>query len=732
MENIEKIKQSIELLKPNNELYEIRILQTSGKFKTTISGYFKGTKNLEKAFKTVDLRRANVFFTLQKVDDVCYAMEQHEQFLQVKDTTSDKDITDYEWLLVDVDPKRKSGVSSTDAELKNAEAISDRVAEFLENMGFYDPIRAKSGNGCHLLYKIDLPKTDENEMLIKKCLQSLDYLFTNDTCEIDKSVYNPARICKLYGTMARKGADTENRPHRLSELSMVPDEVCATEQAKLEELAAIMPEPEAKAPAKIQKHKGDFDIEQWLSDHMIGVNRVNHTSDGAVKYVLDECPFNSSHKAPDSMVIVQPSGAIGFRCLHNSCMGKTWQELRLMYEPDAYDDKDAEIDKRMNEGWAEHKKYLITQETEDKEKVKKSVPVLQGISAQDLQGKEFAETYYAVNDMIPEGYTVIAAPPKTGKSWLMLDMCLKVARGDDFLGFKTNKSDTLYLALEDGDKFEQERLNIVCPEDAPENCRFVFSGTVPLAEGFLFQLDALVKKYPDTRLVVIDTLSYVQHRQSKGESAYQCDSRTGRDIKEYAEEKGIAIVVVTHTTKMIHAEDELSNVSGTNGVTAPADAIVVLKKEKRTDTNATMFVIGRKVRMSTHNINFNAKSCMWEYNGEAELGDSDQREKADREKEYLESNIRTVVLNIANTCGGSWKGRAGNIIEKAIEFNIGLEESNKQVGGFMSKMQGMFMAIDGVKVEKILNGKNGPSIWKIYEPIPEEEINDGFINFGEE
>jgi len=730
MENIEKIKQSIELLKPNNELYEIRILLGSGRRKTTISGYFKGTKNLEGAFKTVDLSRANVFYTLHRIDEECYSREQHERFLQVDDTTSDSDIMAYEWLLVDVDPKRKSGISSTDEELKNAEAMASKVAEYLENMGFSAPIKAKSGNGCHLLYKIDLPKTDENELLVKKCLQSLDYLFTDDTCEIDKSVFNPSRVSKLYGTIARKGADTENRPHRLSELSMVPDKVCATERAKLEELAAIMPEPEAKAPAKIHKHKCDFDIEQWLSDHMISVNRINHTSDGAVKYVLDECPFNSSHKAPDSMVIVQPSGAIGFRCLHNSCMGKTWQELRLMYEPDAYDDKDAEADKRMNEGWAEHKKYLITQETEDKEKVKKSVPVLQGISAQDLQGKEFAETYYAVNDMIPEGYTVIAAPPKTGKSWLMLDMCLKVAKGEDFLGFKTNKSDTLYLALEDGDKFEQERLNIVCPENAPENCRFVFSGTVPLAEGFLFQLDALVKKYPDTKLVVIDTLSYVQHRQSKGESAYQCDSRTGRDIKEYAEENGIAIVVVTHTTKMIHAEDELSNVSGTNGVTAPADAIVVLKKEKRTDTNATMFVIGRKVRMSTHNINFNAKSCMWEYNGEAELGDSDQREKADREKEYLESNIRTVVLNIANTCGGSWKGRAGNIIEKAIEFNIGLEESNKQVGGFMSKMQGMFMAFDGVRVEKIDNG-NGPKYWKIYEPIPEEEINDGFIKLDE-
>jgi hypothetical protein len=605
------------------------------------------------------------------------------------------------------------------------------VAEFLENMGFYDPIRAKSGNGCHLLYKIDLPKTDENEMLIKKCLQSLDYLFTNDTCEIDKSVYNPARICKLYGTMARKGADTENRPHRLSELSMVPDEVCATEREKLEELAAIMPEPEAKAPAKIQKHKGDFDIEQWLSDHMIGVNRVNHTSDGAVKYVLDECPFNSSHKAPDSMVIVQPSGAIGFRCLHNSCMGKTWQELRLMYEPDAYDDKDAERDERYNNGWKEHKQYMITKMTDDVEAIKNNLPNLNIISASNLQQMAFPDTYYAVIGMIPEGETVIAAPPKTGKSWLMLAMCIAVANGEPFLGFETNKSDTLYLALEDGDKFEQERLNIVCPNNAPSNFHFIFDNVLHLNEGFLLQLDQIFEKLPDLKLVVIDTLNFIQYHPGKGESAYNCDYRTGRDLKAYAEKRGIAIVVVTHTTKMLHAEDEMMNVSGTNGVTGAADAVVVLSKEHRTDLDAKMFITGRKVRQSMHEIVFNDKSCMWEYKGLADIGDKDQRERHEREEKYFNSKIRDVVIMIAQNVDDHWKGRAGAIIEEAARLKVGLTESNKEIGGFLSQMQGMFMEHDRIQVEKIKNG-NAPYIYKIYKQLPEDEVFDRFLSLNDD
>jgi hypothetical protein len=723
--DIERVKKSIEILKPNNALYEIRILIGSGKRKQTISGFFKGTENLEAAFNKIDLRRANVFYTLNEIAEGCYSREQHERFLQIDDTTSDSDITAYRWFLVDIDPKRNSGISSTNEELEAAKTSSGRVKEYLANMGFSKPIEALSGNGCHLLYAIDLPNNDENEKLIKQCLYALDAIFTNDQVDIDRSVYNPSRVSKLYGSIARKGADTEERPHRMSQIVKVPGKIRTTERACFERLAATLPAEEK--PARIQKRSSEFNVETWLSEHGIGVNKVNTTPDGAVKYVLDECPFNNSHRAPDSMVIVQPSGAIGFRCLHKSCIDKSWQDLRLKFEPDAYDQ--TESDARIESGWKVHKQYIITKQTDNVEEIKKNMPAWKYISSYDLQHKEFPETYFAVEGMIPEGETVIAAPPKTGKSWLMLDMCLKVAKGEKFLGFETHKSDTLYLALEDGEKFEQERLNMVT-QDAPKNFHFVFNDVLHLSEGFLFQLDAFIEKFPQTKLVVIDTLNYIQHHQAKGESAYNCDYRTGKDLKAYAEEKEIAIVVVTHTTKMIHAEDEMMNVSGTNGVTGAADAVVVLSKERRTDLDAKMFITGRKVRQSMHEIKFNDKECRWEYKGVAEVGDKDQREREDKEQEYFDSQIRNVVLNIANTCVEPWSGRAGAILEKALDFKIGLVESNKQVGGFMSKMQGMFMAYDGIKVEKIKNG-NAPYIWKIYPPIDLDEVNDGFIQMGE-
>lgn len=354
--NIEQIKKSIEILKPNGALYEIRILMGGGKSKKIISGYFRGTANLEAAFKTVDLRKANVFYSLNKIADDCYSREQHERFVQVMDTTSDGDIESYEWLLVDIDPNRKSGISSTDKELNFAKEKATRIRLYMIELGFSEPIVAISGNGVHLLYAINLLNTDENKELIKRCLHSIDYLFTDENISVDKSVFNPARVSKLYGTVARKGADTEERPHRMSRIVLVPEQIKSTNKDILERLANV--KPQEVAPAKIQKAVKSFNIESWLSEHMVGVHHISNTPDGAVKYVLNECPFDSSHKSPDSMIIVQPSGAIGFRCLHNSCAGRTWQDFRLMYEPDAYDDKYAEVEARIEAGWKEHKGYL--------------------------------------------------------------------------------------------------------------------------------------------------------------------------------------------------------------------------------------------------------------------------------------------------------------------------------------------------------------------------------------
>jgi hypothetical protein len=137
-------------------------------------------------------------------------------------TTSDSAIMAYRWLPVDLDPARPSGISSSDSELKEALTLRDEVAEWVvKELGFPSPIRAISGNGGHLLFRLaDLPASEESKAFIKEILEGLADRFDTDRVKIDRGVFNPARIWKLYGTKARKGdalpagQHRDARPHR--------------------------------------------------------------------------------------------------------------------------------------------------------------------------------------------------------------------------------------------------------------------------------------------------------------------------------------------------------------------------------------------------------------------------------------------------------------------------------------------------------------------------------------
>ena len=714
------IRETISVLKAAGELFEVRILGSDKKRNT--SGYFKSVDSLLEAFDSIDVRNTNIYITLNAVNEACYSRIQHEKFRLCSQTTQDHEIDRYEWFFVDFDPIRPAGISSTDAELEASKKVMEKAKNYLDGLGFEAPVVALSGNGYHLLYKIDAPNNAENISIIDRALKVLNNLFEDEQVKIDTVNYNPSRICKLHGTLAQKGSNTEERPFRMSKIISKQKTYKINPISKLEELANELPvEATTKErPAALQE---EFNLTDFMYRYGLDVCRTKEGKDCTI-YELERCPFDSSHIDGDSKIFHYQNGAIAFKCHHNSCRGYKWQDVRLKYEPDAYDDKDRDRDRAIEEGYRQHRKlYQITKQTDDVEEVKKSIPKLNPISALDLQAKQFEEKYFAVANMVPTGETVIAAPPKTGKSWLMLDMCLQVAKGEKFLDFETTQSDTLYLALEDGDEFEQERLNIVLSnQKAPTNFHFVFKDVIPLSAGFLLQLDDLLEKFPNVKLIVIDTLNFVKYRQAKGESAYECDYRTGSAIKQYAEAHKIAIVVVTHTTKMIHVEDTMADVSGTNGTTGAADSVIVVSKRDRMDKEAKLFITGRKVRQSLHDIKFNDESCKWQYIGVSDPESRDTSEQKAREKEYYESDIRDAAMEIARI-DHVWRGRASAFIERATEAKLPVIESSMVVGGFFKKMQGLFMR-DGLQVTIHDNGTGG-KLYEIEDLQPFEDDTEG-------
>lgn len=326
---MEGILSSLLLLHDPEDIVEIRSIDP----KPTISGLFRAdSPNIEKQLARYKGR--TFYQTMNCIDPGCYSRAQREVLMpSPKETTSDRDIIGYNWILIDADPVRPSGVSATDTEKELARKTAGKVYLHLKKLGFSEPVAADSGNGYHLLYRIRAEITSKDT--ISQFLKVLDLWFSSEAVQIDTAVYNPARITKLYGTIARKGANSPERPHRKSRILRAPDSVQPTPMALVREIAGEWEKMTPSGTLSNRHASSPFDMDSFLAEHNIRVARKSE-SGSLTKYILSECPFNSEHKAPDSAVFVSSDGRLGFKCFHNGCSGYGWHEFRAKVDPSAY------------------------------------------------------------------------------------------------------------------------------------------------------------------------------------------------------------------------------------------------------------------------------------------------------------------------------------------------------------------------------------------------------------
>lgn len=340
-----QIRKWWQLFNPQGKLVEIRLLG-----KAAYSGYFRDIDTLIAQLRPL-LDHNNyqyygamqAYFTLNEINDALYSREQHDTFVKKpKSTTNDGDITRRRMVLIDLDPSRAAGISASDDEFEKAHLKAVDVFRYLIGAGFKEPIITKSGNGWHVYLPCDMPNDEEHNELVKRFLQSLSKMFSDASVEIDEKVFNPARIDKLIGTWAKKGSDTPDRKWRIAEIVKVPADLSPNDDALFQKIADLLPKEEPKvAPNRRPQYQGNntpFDLVTWLNEH--GIKYREKKSGTSTLYELEYCPWVDTHsdrKKWDSALFVDNDGKITFNCTHSHCKDKTWHDVRLFYEPTAYD-----------------------------------------------------------------------------------------------------------------------------------------------------------------------------------------------------------------------------------------------------------------------------------------------------------------------------------------------------------------------------------------------------------
>jgi putative DNA primase/helicase len=372
----DEVARAFRLLVPAGGVAEVRALEAthaSDRYPGVWYGYFTDPDALVAAL--AGLRSAEgVYVTLNPVAPALHARAADRLRKAGKKgaSVSDADVVARRWLLVDCDAKRPAGISATDREHGLARMRAGIIRDELGVDGWPDPVLADSANGAHLLYRVDLPADDGG--LVARVLAALQARFGDDpknpaaayggvAVVVDGTTANAARITKLYGTRGCKGDDTPDRPHRLSAMVDVPDELEAVSREQLEALVAAA-EAEAAAEAAAARAagsagtvaggatspagrgkgtgaaaaggKGKIDLAAWVEAHRLDLTGPEdwHGRGGAGKrWVFKTCPWDDAHADGSAFVAQFDGGGVFAGCHHNGCAGKGWHDLRDAVEP---------------------------------------------------------------------------------------------------------------------------------------------------------------------------------------------------------------------------------------------------------------------------------------------------------------------------------------------------------------------------------------------------------------
>jgi len=285
---------------------------------------------------------------------------------------------------------------------------------------------------------------------------------------------------------------------------------------------------------------------------------------------------------------------------------------------------------------------------------------------------------WIIDTVLPEGLTLLFTRPKIGKSLLGLDYAVACLTGKPALDkFPVEQCDVLLLALEDNDRRMRNRLRArgfdKFPLEAQTRLHYRLTWK-RLDEGGLDDLREFLDTHPAVRYILIDTLEYIRRHRHRNEDPYSADVEALAPLRELANERHIAIVVIHHDRKQeVPGGDWIDSASGTLGLTGTADTLQRITRTRQKHV-AKLSITGRDVDEAEIDITLDD---FWVWH--ARDGGADNAASRD-DSAARDSAIVAAVF-------------AGHDTREKVAEHVGL--SINYVGGCLAQL-----AVDGVVVKR--------------------------------
>lgn len=234
----------------------------------------------------------------------------------------------------------------------------------------------------------------------------------------------------------------------------------------------------------------------------------------------------------------------------------------------------------------------------------------------DLLARDFPPLTWLVDDLVARGYLVmLGGRPKSGKSWLGLQLAMAVDQGVDFLDRPTRTGKTLYIALEDGERRMQQRVNLLkwqprAADVATTIARFVGDNGEPGPGLLQLREAASVGNYD---LIVVDTLiATLSGRANENDNAQMGELLN--DLARIAHDTDTAIVVIHHTGKQ-GADDIFGTLRGASAIRGAYDLGLILER-KQAEREAVLHIEARDFDASSLTLQQVVGGAGWECMGD--------------------------------------------------------------------------------------------------------------------
>jgi hypothetical protein len=189
-------------------------------------------------------------------------------------------------------------------------------------------------------------------------------------------------------------------------------------------------------------------------------------------------------------------------------------------------------------------------------------------SDDELMEVEHAPIPWLVDNLICPGVTLLAAPPKMGKSYFVLQMALCVGAGVPFLGRQTRQVQVSYFDLEEWEELLQVRRKKIGKANGIIRSKVRYQ--MEMTGGDVAVLEDIQRHIDEgSKLIVVDLLARVRDEltEDSKKNAYARDYQALRTFTDFVvtQNTDVAIVIVHHTNKGQH-ESWQDKISGSQGL----------------------------------------------------------------------------------------------------------------------------------------------------------------------